>query len=135
MMLVVWLVSATMAAFGEEPLPVSMEQLAKGPSDFQGKLIRIDGAVVSSEEGSIIRLRRDTQEVEGLAILVVLSPTLARKPDRAGREFSKLLRQRGKAIASLDGRLEVAPYAIWGHQLCCRLRLEVARVHSVRAGH
>lgn len=133
-MLMVWLGITFMAGFARDPIPVALEQLAKDPSGFHGKVLRIDAIVVASEEASIIRLQQGSQDAEGLAVLVVLSPALARKPDRMAREFGKLLRKRGKAEASLEGRLEVAAHPTWGHQLCCRIRLEVAKVRSVRIG-
>ena len=121
------------ALLASDALPVSQKDLVDRYGDYNGKRIRVGGEVVSSEEMTVMYLpgpNGDSAAKEGM--LVTLSPDASNKPGPLVKRFIKCLKKTGRVMAELDGQFEGAPDRRWGHQACCRFRLQVERVVSLK---
>jgi len=121
------------AILASEALPVSQKDLVERYADYNGKRITVSGEVVSGDEMTVMYLPGadgDSAAKEGM--LITLSEQTSKKPDAAVRRFTRDLKKTGRATAELEGRFEGAAERRWGHQACCRFRLQVERVISLK---
>ena len=65
-------------------------------------------------------------------MLVTLSEKESKKPNELTKRLTKDLKKSGRVTAELEGRFEGADDRRWGHQACCRFRLQVERVISLK---
>jgi hypothetical protein len=65
-------------------------------------------------------------------MLITLSEAVAKKPGVLEKRLSDRLKKNNEANVTLEGLFEAADGRRWGHQLCCRFRLEVHRVISLQ---
>jgi hypothetical protein len=129
MMFVLGVGGAVFSIFGQDHTPTPQIELVRHPEAYSGKLLIVRGTVVSGPEMTIMILPAAGKEPSGReAMVVVLSEDLASRPDAAAKRLVKRLKKRGSAEAVLEGKFEAADGRVWGHQACCRFRLEVARV-------
>ncbi len=125
--LLILLVGCTTLAF--TALPVSQIDLVERYADYSGKRITISGEVVADTEMTLMYLpgaKGDSAVKEGM--LITLSEQVSKKPDAAVKRFTKDLKKKGRVTAELEGLFEGASDRRWGHQACCRFRLQVERV-------
>jgi hypothetical protein len=114
-------------------LPVSQNDLVERYADYNGKRIIVSGEVVAGTEMALMYLpdaKGDSAAKEGM--LVTLSGQASKNPDAAVKRFTKDLRKTGRVTAELEGLFEGASDRRWGHQACCRFRLQVERVISLK---
>ena len=113
--------------------PVSQKDLVEHYANYNGKRITVIGDAASSDEMTVMYLpggSGDPANKEGM--LIILSPDASKKPGSLVKRFTKDLKKKGRVTAELEGRFEGAPDRRWGHQACCRFRLQVERVTSLK---
>jgi hypothetical protein len=116
-----------------EAQPVNRKDLVEHYADYNGKRITVIGEVASSDEMTVMYLPAASGEPankEGM--LITLSEAAAKKPTSLLKRFTKDLKKTGRVTAELEGRFEGAADRRWGHQACCRFRLQVERVVSLK---
>jgi len=121
------------ALFASDAFSVSPKDLVARYAEYNGKRINVAGEVVSSEEMTVMYLPSPSGETtpkEGM--LITLSPDMSNKPDPLVKRFTKSLRKTGHVLAELEGQFEGAPDRALGHQACCRFRLQVEHVVSLK---
>ena len=121
------------AMFASDLLLVSQSDLVARYDDYNGRLVTVNGEVVSDSEMTVMYLpsaNGDAAAKEGM--LITLSEQASKKPDALTSRFIKDLKKRGHVVAELAGRFEGGVGRRWGHQACCRFRLQVERVVSLK---
>jgi hypothetical protein len=121
------------ATSASDPLPVSQRDLVARYDEYNGKRVTLTGEVVSDSEMTVMYLPSatgDPSTKEGM--LITLSDRASSKPDALTRRFTKDLKKRGRVTAELEGSFEGAADRRWGHQACCRFRLQVEHVVSLK---
>ncbi len=121
------------ALFAFDIQPVNQKDLVERYGEYSGKRITVTGEVVSDAEMTVMYLpgaTGDSATKEGM--LVTLSEEASKKPDALCKRFAKDLKKTGRVPAVLEGRFEGAADRRWGHQSCCRFRLQVERVVSLK---
>ena len=116
-----------------DALPVAQKDLVARYAEYSGKHVIVRGEVVSDFEMTLMYLPGAAGEQaipEGM--LIALSRQASERPDALTKRFVKLLKKSGSVTAELEGRFEGVPDRRWGHQACCRLRLQVDRVISLK---
>ena len=121
------------AVLASDALPVNQKDLVERYSEYNGKRIAVTGEVVSGDEMTVMYLpgaNGDSAAKEGM--LITLAEDASKKPDALIRRFTKDLKRTGRVTAELEGRFQGAADRRWGHQACCRFRLQVERVISLK---
>jgi hypothetical protein len=101
--------------------------------EYNGRRVIVSGEVVSDSEMTLMYLpgaTGDPAAKEGM--LVTLSEEESKKPNELTKRLIKALKKSGRLTAELEGRFEGADDRRWGHQACCRFRLQVERVISLK---
>lgn len=118
----------------DRPQETSREALLSRWSRYQGQDVVVGGLVVFGE-GAIMYLPRlpdlpigDTDKTEAMS--VIPSIAMERNPGRLELEYLKYAGT--TAVVLLRGRFTGAQTRQFGHQNCCRFRLEITEVLSVR---
>lgn len=118
---------------GTVGISVEPAELVAHYERYSGTRIVIEGEVASSDEMTVMYLPSMVRDAEGReGMLVVLSETVTSKPGPLEKRFVSMLKKKGRVDAILEGHFEGAPGRRWGHQLCCRFRLQVERVISLK---
>jgi hypothetical protein len=118
---------------GSDAPPVSQKDLVEHYADYNGKRVTVIGDVTSSDEMTVMYLPGaggDSANKEGM--LIILSPDAGKQPGSLVKRFTKDLKKKGHVTAELQGRFEGAPDRRWGHEACCRFRLQVERVTNLK---
>jgi hypothetical protein len=110
---------------------VPVEVLAARYRDFDETEVTMAGVVIGGEEGTIMYVTPAGDREPAGIMWIVLSERLARHPDALEREFACVLASRGAVTAILRGRFSGRERRQFGHQMCCRFKLEVTKVLSV----
>ena len=121
------------AVLASDALPANQQDLVERYWDYDGKRISVSGEVVSADEMTVMYLPGATSNSaakEGM--LVTLSDSASKKPDALTKRFAKNLKNTGRVTAELEGPFEGAADRRWGHQACCRFRLQVERVVGLK---
>lgn len=114
-------------------LTVSQSDLVARYNEYNGKRVTVNGEVVSGPEMTVMYLPSATAgSVMREAMLITLSEQASNKPAMLTRRFTKDLKKHGRVVAELEGSFEGAADRRWGHQGCCRFRLQVERVVSLK---
>ena len=129
--LILLVVSRTVLA--SDAVPVSQRDLVARYVEYDGKRVIVDGEVVSDSEMTVMYFpgaAGDSVGREGM--LITLSEVADKRPNRIAKRFTKDLKKTGHVTARLEGRFEGGADRRWGHQLCCRFRLQVEQVLSLK---
>jgi len=121
------------AILASDALPVSQKDLVERYREYNGRRVIVSGEVVSDSEMTLMYLpgaTGDPAAKEGM--LVTLSEEESKKPNELTKRLIKALKKSGRLTAELEGRFEGADDRRWGHQACCRFRLQVERVISLK---
>lgn len=128
--LILFVVGCVMSA--SDAFPVSQKDLVARYGEYTGKRIIVSGQVVSDSEMTLMYLPGsgdDPAAREGM--LITLSADTSKTPDALAKRFTKNLKKNGRVTVELEGRFEGVADRRWGHQMCCRFRLQVERVLSL----
>jgi hypothetical protein len=118
--------------FGQSAEPVKHEDLVAHYERYNGSRVVVRGEVVS-DEGTVMYLPGGPTDSGAPAGMVIsFTEELSRKPGALEKRFIKVLKKSGRVDATLSGRFEGTADRRWGHQACCRFRLAVDRVISLK---
>jgi hypothetical protein len=118
--------------FGQSVESVRQEDLVAHYERYNGSRVVVSGEVISGE-GTVMYLPGGPTDSGAPAGMVIsFTEALSKKPGVLEKRFIKALRKTGRVNATLSGRFEGAPDRRWGHQACCRFRLQVERVISLK---
>jgi len=117
------------------PLPalriVSLEALAANYREYDGKDIVVAGIVIVGPESMFMAMAITSPPSEQDAMWVQMSSALAKKPGRLETEYLRQQKAGGLITAILLGRFEGSDRRAFGHQICCRFKLEITKVLSI----
>jgi hypothetical protein len=125
-------IGPTFSLLGEEQLRVVPSELVKHYEDYDGKRIVIEGEVASGPEMTVMYLGRASGGDDPNGMLVGLSESVSQRPTATAKRFKRMLKKKSLVHAVLEGYFSGAADRQWGHQLCCRFKLRVEKVISVR---
>lgn len=116
-----------------QAVSVQKEDLVAHYEQYNGVSIIVRGEVVSGPEMTIMYLSSSPKEMgakEGM--LITLSETISKRPGKLEKRFIKALKKTGRVDAELEGHFEGAADRRWGHQTCCRFRLQIEHVIALK---
>lgn len=116
----------------EEAHALLPSELIRNYQSYDGKRIVVEGDVASGPEMTVMYLGRSPGEDDPNGMLILVSESVSRHPSKVEKRFNTLLKKTGRAHAVLEGTFSGSAERQWGHQLCCRFKLQVDRVISIR---
>jgi hypothetical protein len=96
-----------------------------------GKDIVVAGIVIVGPESMFMAMPTASPSSEQEAMWVQMSSAVARKPGRIETEYLRQQKAGGLITAILRGRFEGSDRRAFGHQICCRFKLEITKVLSI----
>ena len=118
---------------GQGTGPVEQEDLVAHYERYNGRRVVVAGEVVSSGEGAVMYLSGGpTDSAAPAGMVISFTDALSGKPGVLEKRFIKALKKNGRVNATLSGRFEGTADRRWGHQACCRFRLAVDQVISLK---
>ena len=128
-LLVCWIASSLAA---EQIAMVAPTDLVENFPLYDGKRISIEGDIVSGPEMTVMFLGAGSAGSNPNGMLILVSDALGRHPSKVERRFNAQLKRMGRAHAVIEGYFNGSADRQWGHQLCCRFKLRIDRIVSVR---
>jgi len=133
------IVLSTLAACGPEqhnlPKDIDRQALLAHWRDYQGQEVIVSGLVVFGEGAIMYLPRRPELPIrdgpdQTEAMFVIPSISMEQNPGKLELDYLKY--PGDGVVARLRGRFVGAATRTFGHQNCCRFRLEVSQVLSLR---
>lgn len=118
--------------FADEVLTLSPSELIRKYQAYDGKRIVVEGDVASGPEMTVMYLGRSSAEDDPNGMLILVPESVSRHPSKVEKRFNQSLKKTGRAHAVLQGTFTGSAERQWGHQLCCRFKLQVDKVISIR---
>jgi hypothetical protein len=104
---------------------VTLESLSASPKKYDGQEVIVAARVLRGE-GLYVMMPNEKD-----MMWVFLKDSLSKSPSPTDTRFIQRLRERPNAIAMLRGHFFGGTDSRFGHQSCCRFKLEVDEVLSV----
>ncbi|MEQ1946781.1 MAG: hypothetical protein ABL995_06320 [Bryobacteraceae bacterium] len=99
---------------------------------YDGKRISIEGDIASGPEMTVMYLGVQNAANDPNGMLILMSESVSRHPSKVEKRFNAALKKKGRVHAVVEGYFNGSEDRQWGHQLCCRFKLRIDKIVSVR---
>lgn len=127
--IVCWVTSFLVAA---QLAVVAPSDLVRNYQLYDGKRISIEGDIASGPEMTVMYLGVQHAANDPNGMLILTSEAMSRHPLKVEKRFNAALKKKGRVHAVVEGYFNGSADRQWGHQLCCRFKLRIDKIVSVR---